>query len=132
VGAGPTRVWRGELDSGMDRLDAVSAAPEHHRVLLENEFVRVLDTRIEPGQTTKLHTHQWPASHYVLSWSDVVRRDEQGNVTLDSRVTPVRREPGEAVWSGPMEAHTLENVGMGTVHIVSVEVKGAGGAGRSS
>ena len=34
-----------------DSLDAMVAAPEHHEVLLENERVRVLDSRIKPGET---------------------------------------------------------------------------------
>jgi len=32
-----------------DELDALIAASEHHAVLLENEFVRVLDTKVDPG-----------------------------------------------------------------------------------
>jgi hypothetical protein len=35
-----------------DSLDALVAAPKHHTLLLENEQVRVLDTRIEPGDST--------------------------------------------------------------------------------
>ncbi len=107
-----------------DDLDAVIAAPEHHRVLLENDSVRVLDTRIEPGETVRLHTHRWPAAYYVLAWGDFVRRDERGEVTLDTRVTPVHVAPGQAVWSGALGPHTLENVGTAAIHIVSVEVKG--------
>jgi len=33
-----------------DALDAVAAAPDHHDVLLENRWVRVLDTRLGPGE----------------------------------------------------------------------------------
>lgn len=66
-------------------LDAVRAAPAQHRVLLENADVRVLDTRIEPGERTPVHTHCWPAVHCVLTWSDFVRRDAQDGVLLDTR-----------------------------------------------
>ena len=104
-------------------LDAVIAAPEHHRVLLENDSVRMLDTRIDPGETVMLHTHQWSAAYYVLSWSDFVRRDEHGRVTLDSRQTGLQYGPGEAIWSAPLDAHTLENVGSSVLHLISVEVK---------
>ena len=38
-------------------LDAVVAAPAHHEVLLENERVRVLDTRLGLGETTPGHIH---------------------------------------------------------------------------
>ena len=51
----------------LDAFDAVVAAPEHHRVLLENERVRVLNTLIKPGDETPVHTHRWSSVHYVLS-----------------------------------------------------------------
>jgi quercetin dioxygenase-like cupin family protein len=50
-----------------DELDALIAAPQHHILLFENEAVRVLDTRIPPGQTVPLHTHRWPGTLYILS-----------------------------------------------------------------
>jgi quercetin dioxygenase-like cupin family protein len=53
-----------------DELDAVVAAPAHDHVLLENERVRVLETRIEPGDATPVHTHPWPNVQYVLSGTD--------------------------------------------------------------
>jgi hypothetical protein len=43
-----------------EHLDALIADPEHHQLLLENEYVRVLDVMIRPGEITELHTHQWP------------------------------------------------------------------------
>lgn len=108
-----------------DSLDAVVAAPAHHSVLLENEQVRVLDTRIPPGETVPLHTHRWPSVLHVLSWSDAVRRDEQGNVLLDTR--GVVATPPRVLWSPPLPPHTLENVGTVEIHIVSVELKGGAG-----
>lgn len=66
-----------------DSLDALVAAPEQHRLVFENAHVRVLDTRIAPGERTPVHTHCWPASHYVVSWSDFVRRDATGAVLVD-------------------------------------------------
>lgn len=105
-------------------LDAMIAAPHHHRLLLENDLVRVLDTRITPGEVVPLHTHRWPAVYYVLSPGDFVRRDELGRVLADSRASPTPITAGHALWSSPLAAHTLENVGATTIHIVSMEVKG--------
>src|SRR4051812_23205829 len=105
-----------------DQLDALAAAPGHHRLLLENDSVRVLETRIEPGETVPLHTHRWPAAYYILSYGDLVRRDEHGNVTLDTRETPVSAAPGGAVWAPPLAPHSLESVGRSVIHVISVEV----------
>ena len=69
-------------------LDALAAAPDHHEVLLENDQVRVLDTRIAPGEATPVHTHRWPSVLHVLTFSHFVRTDADGNVLLDSRSLP--------------------------------------------
>ncbi|HEY1579735.1 MAG TPA: hypothetical protein VGF82_21925 [Terracidiphilus sp.] len=103
-------------------LDALIAAPENHRVLFENESVRVLETFLEPGRSTPLHTHCWPAALYVLSGSDFIRRDEDGAVTLDSR-NVAKLSSGIAQWTPPLPPHTLENVGTTEIRIIAVEVK---------
>ena len=38
-------------------LDALIAAPEHHKLLFENEWVRVLDTSIPSGKMKHVHMH---------------------------------------------------------------------------
>jgi hypothetical protein len=103
-------------------LDALVAAPAQHRLLLENAEVRVLDTQIAPGERTPVHTHRWPAAHFVLSWSDFVRRDADGKVLLDTRTAGFRAAP-EALWGDPPPPHSLENVGAVPLHIISTEVK---------
>ncbi len=104
-------------------LDAVLASSDHHRLVMENESVRVLETIIQPGETTALHTHQWPAATYFLSCSDMVRRDENGTIVMDSRTLEAQRQPGEAAWTPSLGPHTLENVGENVIHVVTVEVK---------
>jgi len=103
-------------------LDALNAAPENHKLLFENDTVRVLDTRIAPRTTTPLHTHRWPATLYVLSSSDFIRRDERGVILLDSR-TMSAIPTGSALWSPPLGPHTLENIGPTEVRIIVVELK---------
>jgi hypothetical protein len=106
----------------IDSLDAVLAAPRFHRVLLENATVRVLDTIVPAGETVPLHTHRWPAVLYVVTWSDCVRRDVDGNITMDSRASAAPT-PGTALWSGPLPAHTLENVGDRDLRVIAIEQK---------
>lgn len=104
-------------------LDAVVAAPAQHTVILENDRVRVLDTRISPGERTPVHTHQWPSVHHVMSWSAFIRRNAKGDVLLDSSAAGVSAAPGAALWGDPLGPHSLENVGDSLLHIVSVELK---------
>ena len=74
----------------------------------------------------RLHTHRWPAVYYFLAVGEFVRRDAEGRVLADSRAMAKKVEPGQAAWSAPLEAHTLENVGATPIHVVSVEVKPGG------
>ena len=105
-------------------LDALVAAPKYHRLLFENDRVRVLDTRIAPGETVPLHTHRWPAVHQVVSWSDFIRRDAAGTVTADTRGKPAPAGSPAMLWGGPLPPHTLENVGSVELHVISTELKG--------
>ena len=107
-----------------EALDAMNAAPEHHKILFENEQVRVLDTCINPGGQTPVHAHPWPSVLYILSWSDMIRCDAEGNVLLDTRKTDSRPEDGTAMWSPPLGPHSAKNVGGQELRAIAVELKG--------
>ena len=104
-------------------LDAMIAAADHHEVLFENEHVRVLDTRLRPGDSTPVHTHAWPAALYVTSWSDVVRTDQDGNVLLDSRARGMNPANGSAIWGPALGPHSVKNVGDAELRVLAVELK---------
>jgi len=106
-------------------LDAMAAAPAHHSILLENERVRILDTRLSPGEQTPVHTHEWAGALYVLSWSDFIRRDASGVILADSRAMASAPKPGDALWLPPLPPHQVENVGDRDLHIIAVELKPA-------
>jgi len=90
--------------------------------LFENDRVRILDTVVPPGSATPIHAHEWPAALYVVSWSDFVRRAEDGSVLADSRGrTPPAR--GSGLWIEPLPPHSVENVGSTDLHIIAVELK---------
>jgi len=106
-----------------ESLDAMVAAPEHHEVLLENERVRVLDSRIKPGDTVPVHTHRWASVLYILGTSDFIRYDNEGNAVFDSRTKESSIVAGTVTWSPPLLAHSVENVGDTEIRVVSVELK---------
>ena len=45
---------------GKQDYDAVRVAGNHHRLLFENESVRVLEVIIPPGESTEFHSHPMP------------------------------------------------------------------------
>lgn len=104
-----------------DELDGVVAAPGHHRVLFENDAVRVLETRIRVGDRTPLHTHLTPTVSYVVSGSHLVRRDAAGEILLDTRADPAFSLP-RVMWSDGLPVHSLENPGPEDLVVIGVEL----------
>jgi hypothetical protein len=109
-----------------DDLDAMTAAPEFHTVLFEDDRVRVLDGRVPPGATVPVHTHRWGGVLYILGSSDFVRRDPDGNVLADTRALKSTPITGTAVWGAPLTPHSLENVGNEEFRTLTVELKDEG------
>lgn len=107
----------------LDPLDALIASPNHHRLLMENDKVRVVETFIPPGERTAIHTHQWAGVLHVMSWSHFVRRDDKDTILVDSRTVEALQNPAEVMWGAALPAHSLENVGDTVLRIVAVELK---------
>ena len=106
-----------------DSLDALIADGKHHKLVMENERVRVLQTIIPPGAHTAVHTHRWPSVLYMLSVSDFLRYDDRGNVITDSRTAALPTPPGGAVYVPPMPPHSVRNIGLAEIRMLNVEWK---------
>jgi hypothetical protein len=99
------------------------AAPQYHKLVLENERVRVLDTRIPVGDIVPVHTHRWPAVYYTIVAGDFVRRDREGNVLFDSRTVPGLLTAAAGTFMECLPPHSVENIGEREIHLISVELK---------
>jgi hypothetical protein len=106
-----------------DSLDALAAAPAHHQLLLEDERVRVLHTRIAAGEVVPLHTHRWGGVAYLQTFSHFVRRDQRGEILFDSRQAGDAPKVPCAQWMPPMPPHTVENLGPLEISILIIELK---------
>jgi len=106
-----------------ETLDGPIAAADNHRVIFENERVRVLETRIRAGATTPVHTHGAPTVTYIVSGSGFIRRDAEGTVLLDTtKIDPPFVMP-PVVWSDFLPAHTLQNTGPEDLVAIGIELK---------
>jgi hypothetical protein len=106
-----------------DALDALVAAPAFHQLLLEDERVRVLHTRIAAGAVVPLHTHRWGGVAYLQSWSHFIRRGEKGEILFDSREAGDPPKIPCAQHTHPLPPHTVENLGPLEISIVMIELK---------
>jgi len=102
-------------------LDALIAAPKHHTLILENDSLRLLDTRIPAGEVVPVHTHRWRGVYYTIRFSHFMRRDGGGKLLLDSRT--VTGDRPAAAFLENLPPHTIENVGDTEIHLISVELK---------
>jgi hypothetical protein len=89
-------------------LDAVIAAPRNHRVLMEDETIRVLEVTVDPGEREALHHHRWPSLMVVLARPSYVNRDAQGNVIPPAGGAPVDPVMPRAVRLPPQATHAIE------------------------
>ena len=102
-------------------LDGPTADPGHHRVLFENDVVRVLETTIRAGDTTPIHSHLTPTVMYVESGSHMIRRDPAGVVLVDTRTDPSFEMP-RVQFSAGNPLHTIENPGPDDLVVIGVEL----------
>jgi quercetin dioxygenase-like cupin family protein len=101
-----------------ETMDALQAAPASHRLLLENDRVRVLDVEIEPGSREPEHTHQAPSVMIVDEPARI--RYYQGDALLFES----QAGPGVAVhWMEPEGPHSVENIDDHRYHAIRIELK---------
>jgi quercetin dioxygenase-like cupin family protein len=101
-------------------LDALAAAPGSHRVLLDNDRVRVLEVTIAPGAREPEHTHQ-AESVMIVDEPAGIRYYAGGALQFESRAHP---GPGVRVsWMEPEGPHSVENTDRRRYHAIRVELK---------
>jgi hypothetical protein len=107
-----------------DSLDAVVAAPKFHRVLLENDRVRVLEVTVGPHQREPVHTHRWPSVIYKDQTGKGRYYDAAGQLLHES-TTPYRKGPAlvRARWQAPEGPHAVENTDEVADRFIRVELK---------
>ena len=110
-------------------LDAVVAAPDHHKVLFENDRLRVLEVTLPPQDEEPVHHHRWP-SVFVLDRIKPPVTD----ITPDGVRLPPSRDVMQALeaWDGsgslvvhmaPQPPGRVLNESDATVHGIRVEMK---------
>ena len=108
-----------------ENLDAVKAAPGNHKVIFENEHVRVLEVIIPPHSKEPVHTHCWPSTLYIQQIGDIVDRDANGQIIFDSRQLKEseKQKPPFVLWTATESPHSDENPSDSPIKIIQVENK---------
>ncbi len=95
--------------------DATSAAPNLYKVLLENDKVRILETRYGPGVKSEMHSHPDLVA--------VALTPAKAIFTLaDGHTADIEMQAGQAFFIDGQE-NTVENMGTSEFHVILVELK---------
>ena len=110
-----------------DSLDAPVAAPGSHRVLLENDRVRVVEVVVRPGEREPPHTHRWQSVMLIDRAARIRYYDALDHLAFES---PPRAEgetvaflPPRVEWMAPEGRHAVENIDTVEYHAIRIELK---------
>ena len=113
-----------QVDTWSEDLLPLAAAPEQHRVVLDNDHVRVLEVVSQPGGIAPVHVHRWPSVFVTLSPAALLFRDQGGDVVfeqpglVDGEVLP------RVQWFGPSTAaRSVENADSVALRAYRIEIK---------
>jgi hypothetical protein len=95
--------------------DPTVTDPDKYRAIFENEHVRVLEYRDEPGDATSPHRHPNSVMYTLSSF-------ERRLVDEDGTSRDVRLAAGEVRWLDA-QTHSGENIGQTPTHVLFVELK---------
>ena len=85
--------------------EALAAAPQHHKLLFENDEVRVLEVTVPPGVKEPLHAHRYPSVLYYVSAAHL-KEYSPGVPAVDRG----HREDGGVLFLQVGPPHQMENL----------------------
>ncbi|MFN2392543.1 MAG: cupin domain-containing protein, partial [Pyrinomonadaceae bacterium] len=105
-----------------DSLDAVVAAPKNHKVVLENDKVRVLEVTVQPGEKEPVHAHKWSSVLYVMEEENIRDYDADGNLLYDTKTDKNPMKTPYTIWMEPQAPHSVENLSKKPLRLMRVEL----------
>jgi hypothetical protein len=117
-----------------ESMEAVRAAPKNHRVLFENDHIRLLEVTVQPGETENMHGHLWPSVFAI----DAVQ-PKLTNHLLEGGTRNTTRAYEDADWSEPIcrtlavqAPHQISVTDTFPLHFYRLEFKKMDGKGIES
>jgi hypothetical protein len=98
-----------------DPLDSLKVCAATQHLILENQFVRVIDDQIPVGVTEPMHRHSHGVVVYLTNYTN-----EQ--TMQDGKKTVQERKAGTASWS-EATVHSVTTIGATPSHAIRIELK---------
>ena len=105
-----------QLVHAREQLDPLKIMPDTHRLLFENEFVRVIESKVPAGGVEPKHSHP----HCVTI--SLAEFDAEVKTLPDAKTIRVHRTFGSVAWN-EATVHEVKIVGNAPSHNVRVELK---------
>ncbi len=119
-----------------DSLDAVKAAPHSHKVLFENDKIRILEVTVEPYAFEPIHTHRFPSVmfgpdndtsqfkvvYYTYSY-DTTRHTYFAKDSIQQCQGGPPMEPNVGNYMKPEGPHRVKNLSNVRIDVFRVELK---------
>lgn len=102
--------------------DAVLVAAQWHRVLFENDFFRVLEVIVKPGEVVPFHTHQWDSIIVTLQDTRFIAKNSQGLISLEEGLENDRLPQADFL-KGSLETYSYRNIGSKKFQAIVFELK---------
>lgn len=96
-------------------LDALHAASNVSKLIMENDRVRVFNARFKPGEKAAMHSHP---DHIMYIFND----GKLKLVPSKGKTQELNLKAGQTIWMHAT-THSVENLGKTEFHMLVVELK---------
>src|SRR5882672_4416317 len=97
---------------GDDPLDSLKVCADTQHLILESQFVRVIDDQIPVGVTEPMHRHRHSVSVFLSTYTN-----QQTNA--DGKTAIQERKTDTASWSEAV-VHSVKNIGTTPSHAIRI------------
>ena len=105
-------------------FDGAKASSDHHKILFENEHVRILEIAIHPGEKEDFHTHERKSIMIIDSAVDMRYYGADRKSKFERKFPKEAILPTTITWREPEGLHSIENIDETRMfHGVRIELK---------
>jgi len=102
--------------SSQEELDPLKVAPDTHKLMFENRFLRVIEAKVPVGHLEPKHRHPHGLTVYLADYLVEMKSFP------DARTSKGARKFGTVTWSDAV-VHEVRNVGKTASHAIRIELK---------
>jgi beta-alanine degradation protein BauB len=92
----------------------------HHKIVYQNQYVRMLDVQVNPGESTLFHTHSH--DNVAVRLSDATMQNQNYGKEWEPPVATARGAVSFAEGTAKPYTHRIKNTGTTLFHVIDIEL----------